>query len=205
MAFKSLATSGIINFAKYQNALVGNAAYIPDPTSDFLITETVLSSQSSSISFDISSLSSTYKHLQIRVVARSDRAIASDYVRVRFNGDTGANYSWHNLYTDGTNSYSEYSAPETGMHVERIAAANSATNVFGVAIIDLLDVFSNNKYKTIKSIGGVYGAEDSTGRRVQLHSGNWRSLAVPTSVSVTVGGGSVFVTGSRFSLYGIKA
>lgn len=169
-----------------------------------LISTTVLGSSQASVTFDVSTYASTYKHLQIRTAARTNRATATDYMRLRFNSDTGSNYNWHSLLGDGSAVYSEGNAPEFFIEIDRIAAVNSTTNAFGSTVIDFLDVFSSTKYKTIRSFGGVWGANDTTGRRIHLNSGAWRNTAVTTSLTLAPGGGTDFVTGSRFSIYGIK-
>ena len=65
-----------------------------------IATTTVGALGASSVTF--SSIPSTYKHLQLRWIARSNRVAAQDFVDIRLNSDTGANYSAHLLYGDGS-------------------------------------------------------------------------------------------------------
>lgn len=192
MAFKSLATSGIINFAKYQNALVGNAAF--DPASDFLIQEQILASAVSSVTF--TSIPSTYKHLQIRSVSRSANASTSTFgIEMAFNGDTSANYSYHELKADGS-SVSSYGEGSRSKVFFGATVGNSATvGNYASSICDILDYSDTSKYKTTRSLAG-----SSSGYLV-VYSGNWRSTAAITSLTLNFSSNN-FAIGSRFSLYG---
>ena len=62
-----------------------------------IATVTVGAGGSSSISF--SSIPSTYKHLQIRSINLSSST--DNNILMRFNSDSGANYSRHYVYGDG--------------------------------------------------------------------------------------------------------
>ena len=98
MTVKSAAT-GIITIS----ALAGNAPVLYDFTS--LQTVTVGSGGQTTITF--SSIPPTYTHLQIRWLARENtgaQADPSQNIRIRFNSDTGSNYSIHRLYGLGSGS-----------------------------------------------------------------------------------------------------
>lgn len=164
-----------------------------------LISSVILTAGQPSVVFDVSTLASTYKHLQLRIVGRTDRtASGGDYIRLRFNADTGTNYSFHSLTGNGSNVVSENAVNATAMHFERLGSSDLATSNYGALVVDMLDLFSTTKYKTTRNFGGV------ATNYVMLQSGNWRSTSAVTAVNVVVGGGSNFVAGSRFSLYGIK-
>lgn len=199
MGVYKLSASGGVKTGRtnYPSMLAGNETF--SPSSFDLISSTVLSSSQSSISFDVSSLASTYKHLQLRISARSDRTSSGgDYIRLRFNSDSGSNYSYHTFVGNGGSLISEAATSTTGMHLERIGSSDLSTGNFGVMIVDILSPFSTSKFKTVKNLGGV-----ST-NFAMLQSGSWRSNSAVTAVNVVVGGGSNFISGSRFSLYGIK-
>jgi hypothetical protein len=72
-----------------------------------LISTTILGSAQSSVVFDVSSYTSTYKHLQIRVVTRTDRGANEDILGIRFNGDTGSNYITHLLAVAPTHTFTQ--------------------------------------------------------------------------------------------------
>lgn len=67
-----------------------------------IATVTVGSGGASSIEF--TSIPGTYQHLQIRGIARTARTGATpkrEAVYIQFNGDTGTNYAYHNLFGTG--------------------------------------------------------------------------------------------------------
>jgi hypothetical protein len=62
-----------------------------------LIESQILGSNQSSITFSsLATYASTYKHLQIRAAGKgSGNSFEETNVNLRFNGDTGSNYSAH--------------------------------------------------------------------------------------------------------------
>lgn len=163
-----------------------------------IATTTVGAGGSATISF--SSIPATYKHLQLRCIARTDRASTEDQLRITLNSDTGSTYSDHSLSGDGTSATSGATANNTYMFLGRTAGASASASMFGVNVIDILDYADTNKYKTIRSLAGV----DLNGSgKVSLLSGSWRSTSAVTSVQVTIIGSSI-VQYSKFALYGIR-
>jgi hypothetical protein len=162
-----------------------------------LITTTILPSAESSVVFsNLDDYSSTYKHLQIRLVARGDRAAVSDAVNLRINADTGSNYAFHLLGANGSSVYSYGEANTNRIPTGDITAATFAANAFGALVIDILEPYSTTKNKTVRSFGGNQG-------QISLFSGHRRNTESTTSISLIAATNS-FVAGSRFSLYGIK-
>jgi len=197
MAIRSLLRSQITNAEWYDSFLAGNSPALP---SDYdLLETTILGSDTSSVDFTGLGSYSNYKHLQIRVAARTDRATNFDFMEINFNGETaGANYYYHNLYGNGSSVVSGGAADSYEVGI--IGAANSGTDIFGAAVIDILDFASTSKNTTVRSLSGVTG----TSNYVQLGSVLWDSTSALTSITLDKIG-SNFVTGSRFSLYGIRA
>ena len=149
-----------------------------------------------------SSIPSTYKHLQIRALARTTRGDASvDTVYFRFNGDTGNNYNVHTLSGNGggTPSSAYYSAPTVLWGAFSTPTSLSAANMFSVSIIDILDYTNTSKYTTTRMLGGT----DVNGSgSADFFSGLWRNTAAITSIRFFAEGN--FASGSHFALYGIK-
>jgi hypothetical protein len=169
-----------------------------------LISTTVLGGTAASVTFsNLGDYSSTYKHLQIRAATRSDRSgFAASLTAIRMNADTAANYSWHSLRGDGSSVASEDVANATLMRVSFVPSATSTANSFDGLVVDILDAYSTSKNKTIRSLGGIA----STQNNISLMSGNFRSLSAVSSITILdeVSGSNSFVSGSRFSLYGIR-
>jgi len=170
---------------------------------DFELIETAIVSGTSTSAVTFSSLgtySSTYKHLQVRMAVRTNRtSFSTDFLKLTFNADTATNYSSHILYGNGSSVLSEASASAAHIALQRYGSG-ATENYFGASVLDILDAYSTTKYKTIRNLGGASGS----GQQIGLDSGSWRNTASLTSLTITVGGGTLLVAGSRFSLYGIK-
>lgn len=194
MAVRSLARSGVnTGNGKYVSFLAGNAAYIPG--SDFLIEENILASGVASVTF--SSIPQTYKHLQVRISARSNDAAGNDGLSFRFNGTTSG-YVRHALYGSGT-AVGSFSATAQDYLVAGTLTGNGfASNGFGSTIVDILDYSSTVKNKTTRSLTGLAGGTDY----VYAISGLYASTTAISSLTINPFNGSQFMTGSRFSLYG---
>jgi hypothetical protein len=169
-----------------------------------IATVTVGSGGQSTITF--SSIPSTYKHLQLRIAASTDRGtFALDNVFVTLNGDTGGNYSHHYLQGDGSSASAGATANATVVRSGSLPSS-AAANVFGVSIFDILDYKDTNKYKTTRSLSGfdLNGTVSGIGGFVQLYSGNWRNTAAVNSITLNRQSGTNFIQYSHFALYGIR-
>ena len=162
-------------------------------------TYTVGSGGTGTITF--SSIPSTYKHLQLRMIARcGSTASGGNYVNMRFNGDSGSNYSYHALQGDGASATAAGLASQNTVYLQRIANNNDASSINGALIVDLLDYTDTNKYSTVRNLG-AYDANGSG--RVYLSSSVWMNTAAISSIVLTPEA-STFSEFSSFALYGIK-
>jgi len=165
-----------------------------------LISTTVLGGTAASVTFsNLGDYSTTYKHLQIRYAARSSDANPGVGVYSRLNADAGSNYRSHYLLGNGSSVLSGSVATTSGLS-GIIAAAGSTASNFGVAVIDLLDPYSTTKNKTLRTLSGF---TDAAQKRIDLQSTLWINTASLTSWLLLPELGN-FVSGSRFSLYGIR-
>jgi len=162
------------------------------------ISTVTLGSTTSTISF--TSIPSTYKHLQIRGILRKSAAAGGDACYLQFNSDTGANYSFHRLYGDGS-SATAYGEASTTYACQFIQASSShSASVFGVNVIDVLDYQNTNKYKTVRILAGY----DNNGSGVSaFYSGNWRNTNAISTITINAGVDSL-AQYSSLALYGIK-
>jgi hypothetical protein len=164
----------------------------------------ILSSNTTSISFSNlnSTYGSTYQHLQLRIVARTDRGDTDDFIMMRFNGDSGNRYTSHNLRGNGNDVQSSNPRKNyQNIEINAITASTQTANSFGAGIIDILDPFETTKNTTIRATMGLTGTYNFVG----LVSGVWNSTAAVNTIFLDQVFGSVFVTGSRFSLYGLRS
>jgi hypothetical protein len=150
-----------------------------------------------------SSIPGTYTDLQIRGIVRSTSASNSTQgFTLRFNGDSASNYSYHNIVGDSSAASTGAIATDTNINYSYSAMAGNTANVFAPQIVDISDYASTTKYKTIKSISGNETNTSGTVYSIGMFSGNWRSTAAITSITLT---GVTLVAGSTFALYGVKA
>jgi len=176
------------------------SAVVPSASDYDLLETTVLTADTASVSFTSlnSTYGSTYKHLQIRITARTDESDTAGFLLLRINNDSGSSYARHVLYGTGSSVLAFGRANETFIGLNRTAASNSVTNAFGGIVADILDPFSTSKNTTVRALGGYDEGF------VALNSGAFFNTSAVNEINILPGDASNIVTGSRFSLYGIK-
>lgn len=164
-----------------------------------IATVTVGAGGASSISF--SSIPSTYKHLQIRGIARAtSSAGTTENWYCRFNGDSGANYSGHRLDGNGSTAYAQSYSSGTALSHYFPPNANTGANIFGAIVMDVLDYANTSKNKTVKLLSGD---DYNGGGQVNFDSGAWYSTSAIDSMTFYLVSGS-YAQYSSFALYGIR-
>jgi hypothetical protein len=159
-----------------------------------------LSSSQSTVTF--SSIPSTYKHLQIRYLARDTTStVDANSVLVRFNGDSASNYNRHYFYSDGTTLTAGYVA-QTNIDGGVLVGGGLAANSFGAGVIEILDANDTNKFTTIRTISNCESNYGGNKNYVMLQSGLWRDVSAINSITVTTNG-TAFAQYSQIALYGI--
>jgi hypothetical protein len=183
----------------------GKSGNLYSASYDSIATVSVGAGGASSIT--ISSIPSTYTHLQVRGIARTARAtFSNDGVVVRFNSDSGTNYSRHQIAGDTFSQSFDVNATANSTGPYGVAAGNGANaNVFGPLVIDIFDYANTNKSKTFRYFGGVDNNSNSnqTNGWVGLSSGAWYNTNAITSITFSGLSGNLLQF-STFALYGIK-
>jgi hypothetical protein len=187
--------------ALFPLGILSAAAGVVGPTNSYeLIQTTILGSNQATVDFTgLGSLTPTYKHLQIRVVAKDSFSGQFGDFYLTFNG-SGANYRDHFLRgtsTTVTSSSYGYSSVITPGNIPGNRAENA--NMFGVYIIDIFDFASTVKNKTVRNSSGYVTANPS----VFFSSGGWFDTSAITSFRLR--SNQNLLAGSRFSLYGIRS
>jgi hypothetical protein len=152
-----------------------------------LLETTTLNSNSATVIFDSLGTYSNYKHLQIRIAAKST-GVSWGFIRA--NGDTASSYSRHVLEGNGS-SASSSGSPNYTEYLFGVSGTD-----WGASVIDILDAFDPNKFTTFRALSGWIGAGG-----IQLTSGNWRNTNALTSILLDLQNDS-WSQSSRFSLYG---
>lgn len=159
------------------------------------------SGSSSTITF--SSIPQTYKHLQIRWVARVSTNTTGEQIYMRSNSVTSN--AWHSLVGSGSSMYTQSGSGASYMQsgIETIPGSQENSTLVGAGIIDILDYTSTTKNKTFRTHSGRTSTVASSVYQSALYSGLSMSTAATTSISISSGGGN-FTSLTKFSLYGIK-
>ena len=151
---------------------------------------------------EFTSIPGTYAHLQIRCIARTDRANSlGDALVITINSDTGSNYSSHALYGTGSSVTVDVNTSASSATFHRFSGTSQTASVFGAGVLDILDYKNTNKYKTFRSLAGW----DSNGSGTVFFDSNlWMSTSAITSIKLAPSGGTTIQQYSHFALYGIK-
>jgi hypothetical protein len=192
-------TSSIAQGPSTSKSFLANNPVILGGSYESIATVTVGSGGSASILF--SSIPSTFKHLQIRGIGRSDRSGATlSNTFLQINGNSTTPYT-HYLRGDGTSESASAFQDAGGIGTGYISAVNAGTNMFNAQIIDILDYTNTNKYKTIRTLSGI----DVNGSGIiSLFSGaDMTTTAAITSISLNISTYN-WVQHSTFALYGIN-
>ena len=147
-----------------------------------------------------SSIPSTYTHLQIRATSNYGSGAANNNFWLQFNGDTAANYFWHQFYGNGVSSVGLSGAALNRNEIYCGVLAGTSSSYASSTIIDILDYANTNKFKTIRTLGGMDG--NGSGN-INVNSGAWQNTAAITRIDLTSQSFN-FVQYSSFALYGIK-
>ncbi len=160
---------------------------------DALATVIVPSGGLASVTFG--GIPSEYKHLQIKGFARLVGSATYGTMIITLNGDSGNNYSYHELYGVGSGSATGYGiASQTGC----IFITGSAQ--MAVQVLDILDYQNTNKNKTLRHF---IGTDNNSGGITSLESGLWINTSAVSTITIT-GNGANFAQYSSFALYGVK-
>lgn len=158
------------------------------------IATTTLGSASATVTF--SSISGSYTDLVL--IANAAAASGTPTISMRFNSDTGANYSRTLLIGDGTTASSQRASSSTEM---RICNSSGLTTTLGAnaTIANIQNYANSTTYKTTISRSNT--SSSATEAIVNL----WRNTAAITQIDLFTNSGVNFAAGSTFTLYGITA
>lgn len=150
-----------------------------------------------------SSIPQTYTHLQLRMLARCTQQTSGNATNMymNFNSDSGTNYTYHNLWTNGGGSASAggNTARTAAIHTFPTKSGETA-GLFGVSVCDILDYTDTTKYKNVRHLDG-YDANGSG--EIWYYSNLWVNTAAITTITLTEDLGD-FAQYSTFALYGIR-
>lgn len=147
-----------------------------------------LSTAASSVTF--SNIPQTFKDLILTVDTYG--ATTSGYPALRFNSDTGSNYSTTSFMGNGSTANSGRYSNITELYLSNYIGGFNTTVRF-TSRTHIMSYSSSSVYKTVITLDENQNTEASVGL--------WRNTAAITTVLVR--GSSNFAAGAKFSLYGI--
>lgn len=151
----------------------------------------------------LSSIPSTFKHLQIRMISRSTSASGgTSAFTLRMNGDTGTNYASHYMFGNGSATSAGGVASAANIDMGYIINNGAGASCYTATIVDILDYASTTNYKTVRVFNGSDDNSGTTSFRVRIGSGLWMSTSAINSLAFTLSNN--WDTNSTFALYGIK-
>jgi hypothetical protein len=115
---------------------------------------------------------------------------------LRFNSDTGSNYSY-TLLTSQAGGTSLRGSDTTSITLTEYSYLDAVSNTLSVT--NIFNYANTNVYKSILTRG------NKTGYGVETKVGMWRSTSAITSMTVFTTNNPNFESGSTFTLYGIAA
>lgn len=163
------------------------------------IAATTLASNTTTVT--LSSIPATYTDLRLVIVPASSSG--TNGIRMRINGDTATNYSATYLGGNGTSAASARDTSATQMQLSWYTGINTTLGV-QMYTLDFLNYANTTTYKTLLL------RTTAAGNATEANVGLWRKTPEAiTSLSFNINsfGSSSgdFITGSTFTLYGIKA
>jgi hypothetical protein len=159
-----------------------------------LIASSTLGSASSSVTF--STISGSYTDI-VAVINTGGTTTNLSSLQMRFNSDTGSNYSTTSLSGNGSAASSARYTSQTKMLIGNLADALSQ-DIKNNCIIHIQDYSNSTTYKT--ALARFNDAARETNATVHL----WRNTNAITSIQFLTPL-SDFSSGSTFKLYGIEA
>ena len=150
-----------------------------------------LSSTSASVTF--AGIPQNYTDLVLVITGQI--SVTDDAYGLRFNNDTGSNYSVTAVYGSGSSAISFRSSNDTKIDVGR--SGNDESN----SIIQIMNYSNTTTFKTIMGRG------NNPGDIVITSANLWRSTSAINAIEISVfgAGGRTLSSGSTFSIYGIAA
>jgi hypothetical protein len=139
-----------------------------------------------------SSIPSTYTDLVI--VVNASLTAPDSNLDYRFNGDTGANYGYTSVSGNGSSASTTRFGGATKGRLDNFGYMDTTMSTH---IIQVMNYANTTTYKTTIS------RANNTANGVSASVNTWTSTAAVNSISLI--SGVTFVSGSTFSLYGIKA
>jgi parallel beta-helix repeat protein len=185
----ALSDSGTGNFVTVAGSGGGSSDFVK-------ITEVVVGSAVPTVTF--SSIPATYRNLKLVVTGRTS-AGGTDF-SATFNGDVGANYQAV-LVFNGSGAGASTGFSQTSVAIGSTASSAAPANQAGVSEIMIYDYSGTTFFKSVT--GMTHRLDGVATAYIIWYAATWNSTAAINAIALAAGAGN-FVTGSVFTLYGLK-
>ena len=150
-------------------------------------------------SIDFTNIPQGYRDLKVVLSARTNAGSGGYQTYVRFNSDSGANYTWRNVLGTGSSAVSQNTAGDTGMRITMSVSSGDTASTFGNSEFYV----PNYTGSTAKSVSADGVSENNaTAATADLAAGLWTGTAAISSITI-FGASASFVQYSKATLYGI--
>jgi len=131
-------------------------------------------------SIDFTSIPATYTDLLVKMSTRAVATSNFPNTRVRFNSDSGSNYTYRRLYGTGVAAGSD-TATETGAMIANTNGSDSTANTFAITDFYIPNYLSSNQ----KAIGAETASENNgTTAYIFAMADIWTGTTAITSMSI---------------------
>jgi len=166
------------------------------------IATTTLGSNTANVTF--SSISSAYTDLIL--VVTGAMTTANWVPALRFNSDTGSNYSTTLLEGSGSSAISERLSNQSQIHAGYSYGAWGTTLGENTCSWHIQNYSNSTTYKTVVGRNNVASGATSSYSGTVATVGLWRSTSAISTILVRDNSGTaLFSSGSTFTLYGVKS
>jgi hypothetical protein len=149
-------------------------------------------------SFDVQNIPQSYKHLEIYLSARAAAASSQQNILVRFNNDSGNNYTSQQTTVSGASFGGSALSGTSSMHMGFVAGNSGTAGHAGGVKMVIPDYARTSYNKTIHS----EGAAPLAAFYLQECSGIWVDTDAITRIQMFPDSGN-WLAGSRLTIYGI--
>jgi len=164
------------------------------------IATTTLGSNQTTITY--SSISASYTDLLLVIAGRGTRTGNTVDGNIKFNSDSGSNYSVTYLYGDGSSASSARASNQTAGNAGLwYPAASTTSGIYSATTLQIMNYSNSTTYKTWLTRDGN---QSNTGGLPGASANLWRNTAAINRIDLSLGVGD-WATGSTFTLYGIAA
>lgn len=163
-----------------------------------LLASNTLTSTTDTITF--SSIPNTYTDLVLRTSIRNTTSGTYGGLLLRFNSDSGTNYSTTNLYADGTSAFSDQLGP-SATYLNLVTQFTGTTASTFTSNEVYIPNYTSTSSKSV-AITNVTENNSASANYVGVSAGFYLGTSAISTITITTG--STIAVGSSFFLYGIK-